>query len=259
MSTSTTEDEAPEMVLDDPSFPPPDGAELPAETEVVEEQPEDTGPPEPPQESREAMLSRENAEYRALLTQMQNQQQQQYRQPPPQQEDPYAQELRGLPPDQQAAWRESFKVMEPMIQRRIQAATAPFQDQMRQTTTFSESASLRQKHSAYGEVAPQIELARWQEYQRTGIWHPLELVYAVALGANQLQQPAQKKQQRQTERRRSAGQAAAATTVESQGSRVPAPKRTVEQTLAMSDEQILNMAEQSGGIERLRLPTRKRA
>ena len=262
MAPSPTEDTEQAPLLEDPTFrlgedPSPE----PAPTELQEEDetpPEDPGPPEPPQESREAMLSRENAEYRAILTQMQGQLQQQSRQPQPQ-EDPNARYLQGIPADQQQAWRESFKVLHPVIQHQVQQMLEPIQNQLRQNATFTESMALAQKHQGYGAMAPQVEQARWQEYQRTGVWHPLELVYTVALGAGMLQQPQAQKQQRQTERRKQAGRAAAPTTMESQGSRVPAPRRTVEQTYAMSDEQILNLAESNGGIERLRLPTRKRA
>jgi hypothetical protein len=259
-STDSTTEVLPDPVFrDDPGTPPesaPEADETAPDDELV---PDELAPPEPPPaETREAQLARENAQYRELLTQMQGQLQQRQQAPPPPQDD-IAATLQGIPPEQHEAWRQSFRVLDPRIKAQIQQMLQPVQDQLRQNATFTESMALAQRHPGYAAMAPQIEQARYQEYQRTGVWHPLELVYTVALGASQLQQPQVQRQQRQTERRRTAGRAAAPTTVESHGTRVPAPKRTVEQTYAMTDEQILNLAETNGGIERLRLPSRKRA
>lgn len=257
--------------LPDPAFAPPDAqAALPPEPEESE-QIEESEPPPPPVENREAMLARENAQLRDLLT---NIQQQQVRQPPQyapsQPEDPYAPFLRGIDPAQQPAWRESLKVLNPVVQHLIHQATAPLQEQLRVTQSYAESAALAQERNPqtgdvmfpdYPQLAAQCEQARYQEYQKTGIWHPLRLVYLVMKGAGVVGQPSaqqQAKQERTRSRRAQAARVPVATTAEpQQGTRMPAPRRTVEGTMAMSDEEMRALATKNG-IEWPGQPTRKR-
>lgn len=264
---NTTEPELPE--LPDPAFAPPEASASVAPPEPDES--EDVAEPEPPPvENREAMLARENAQLRDILTNYQAQQQQFYRQPSSQEpQDPYAPFLRGIDPAQQPAWRESLKVLNPVVQHMIQQATAPLQDELRVTRTYAESAALAQERNPqtgdvlfpeYPQYAAQCEAARYQEYQRTGIWHPLRLVYLVMKGSGAVPTPQQTaKQERTRTRRAQAARVPAATTAEpQQGARMPAPaRRTVEQTMAMSDDQMKDLATKNG-IDWPGQPTRKR-
>ncbi len=267
--TTTETEQLPE--LPDPAFTPPgtvqaDAPPVPEETEVVEE----SDPPPPPPENREQMLARENAELRNLLT---NFQQQQYRQPPqPTYEpnaDPYAPYLRGIPEAQQGPWRESLKILDPILRDTMERVAAPLREQVRMAEGRSESLLLADKRNQRGEVqyplyrkvAPMVEQARYQHYLNTQgrEWQPLEVVYLVLDGQGAFDHLKETpKQERSRTRRAQAARVPAATTAEpQQATRMPAPRRTVESTMAMSDDAMRDLATKNG-IDWPGQPTRKR-
>lgn len=254
--------------LPDPAFAPPD-AVAPAAPEPQESEPdEEIEPPAPPPENREAMLARENAQLRELLLRPQPS----YAAPPQAQapSDPYANYLRGIPEAQQGPWRESLRVLDPIVRQMMMEVVTPLQEEVRVARGVSESLSLAERRNPsgglqypeYRSVAHIVEQARYQHYLNTQgrEWQPLEMVYLVLKGQGAFDGlTPTPKQERTKARRAQAARVPVATTAEPQqaAARMPAPKRTVEQTMAMSDDAMRDLATKNG-IEWPGPPSRKR-
>jgi hypothetical protein len=100
---------------------------------------------------------------------------------------------------------------------------------------------------------------RWQHYQQTGQWQPLELAYLVAKGAGlvrQLPAPVRAAAAKTAVKRGQAARTAAGGAVTpGQGPPATGTRLTADRVAAMSDEEILNLGARAG-IPRLRLQRR---
>ena len=147
-------------------------------------------------------------------------------------------------------------VLQPLVPAIQRANEATERDVAPERQDRAGRGSSTQTPPTYEEVASQM---RWQHYQQTGQWQPLELAYLVAKGAGLVRQPpapvraalrvtATKRGQAAQDRRRRRRDA---------GPRAPPTgmRLTADRVAAMSDEEILNLGVRAG-IPRLRLQRR---
>lgn len=261
--------ETPEpLVLDDATLASLDIPELEAEApetpEVVPdaETPEQPDVPEEPvRESREQQLARELAEQRQLNARLAADLTQRS-QPPPQQHnaDPWA----HLPEAERQTWEKGAPILRQMFGQML----APLVPVIQKANEANERLALRNARNERGEIkypdASDYEEAasqmRWQHYQQTGQWQPLELAYLVAKGAGLVRtvpQPVQQAKARTATKRQQAARTAAAGSVTPQQGSAPASRLTPERIQAMSDAEFSKLVERSG-VPKLDVQDRRR-
>jgi hypothetical protein len=259
-----TLDEATLESLDVPELEEP-AAE--AGLEAADVAPESDAPPEPARESREQELSRRLREQEALSAQLARDLTARNQPPPQQYQQPQA-PWSHLPEQQRQAWEQSAPIVRAIFQEMIGPVLQPLVPAIQRANEATERMSLRNARTEqgglkYADAADYEEVAsqmRWQHYQQTGQWQPLELAYLVAKGAGLVRQPPAPVRaaaaRTATKRGQAARTVAGGAVTPGQGPPATGTTRlTPERLAAMSDEEVLNLGVRAG-IPRLRLQRR---
>jgi hypothetical protein len=223
-------------------------------------------PAEPARESREQELSRRLREQEALSAQLARDLVARNQPPPQHQQHPQA-PWSHLPEQQRQAWEQSAPIVRAIFQEMIGPVLQPLVPAIQRANEATERMSLRNARTEqgglkYADAAEYEEVAsqmRWQHYQQTGQWQPLELAYLVAKGAGLVRQPPAPVRaaaaRTATKRGQAARTVAGGAVTPGQGPPPTGMRLTTDRVAAMSDEEILNLGVRAG-IPRLRLQRR---
>ena len=185
-------------------------------------------------------------------------------QPPPQPQhgaEPWA----HLPEADRQTWERGAPILRQMFGQML----APLVPVIQKANEANERLALRNARNERGEIkypdASDYEEAasqmRWQHYQQTGQWQPLELAYLVAKGAglvNAVPPPVQQAKARTATKRQQAARTAAAGSVAPQQGSTSTSRLTPERIAAMSDAQFQKEIVERSGIPKLDIQERRR-